>query len=50
MRNPILRAAHPDIPIPFSKPLEDAITPIAGKVIAVIRRTSDLSARSTVTK
>jgi acetoin:2,6-dichlorophenolindophenol oxidoreductase subunit beta len=38
LRAPILRVARPDIPAPFSKPLEDAITPTADKVAAAVRR------------
>jgi pyruvate dehydrogenase E1 component beta subunit len=38
LRAPIIRVAKPDVPTPFSKPLEDAITPTADKVIAAVRR------------
>jgi pyruvate/2-oxoglutarate/acetoin dehydrogenase E1 component len=38
LRAPIIRVARPDVPTPFSKPLEDAITPTADKVVAAIRR------------
>jgi len=41
LRSPIVRVARPDIPVPFSKPLEDAITPTAEKLIAAIRRVVD---------
>ena len=34
LRSPIARVTRPDIPVPFSKPLEDAITPNVEKVIA----------------
>jgi len=38
LRAPIGRVARPDVPTPFSKPLEDAITPTADRVIAAVRR------------
>jgi acetoin:2,6-dichlorophenolindophenol oxidoreductase subunit beta len=38
LRAPILRIARPDVPTPFSKPLEDAITPTADKVCTAVRR------------
>jgi pyruvate dehydrogenase E1 component beta subunit len=38
LRAPILRVTRPDVPTPFSKPLEDAITPTPEKVIAAIRQ------------
>jgi pyruvate dehydrogenase E1 component beta subunit len=38
LRAPILRVATPDIPVAFSKPLEDAITPTADKVVEAVRR------------
>lgn len=38
LRAPILRVARLDIPTPFSKPLEDAITPTVERVIAAVRR------------
>ncbi len=38
LRAPIVRVTKPDVPTPFSKPLEDAITPTADKVIAAVRR------------
>jgi pyruvate dehydrogenase E1 component beta subunit len=38
LRAPILRVATPDIPVAFSKPLEDAITPTADKVAEAVRR------------
>lgn len=38
LRAPIVRVAKPDVPTPFSKPLEDAITPTADRVIAAVRR------------
>ncbi len=38
LRAPIVRVARPDVPTPFSKPLEDAITPTPEKVVAAIRQ------------
>ena len=38
LRAPIVRVSRPDVPTPFSKPLEDAITPTADKVAAAVRR------------
>lgn len=38
LRAPILRVARLDVPTPFSKPLEDAITPTAGRVIAAVHK------------
>ncbi len=38
LRAPIARVTRPDVPTPFSKPLEDAITPSAEKVAAAVRR------------
>ncbi len=38
LRAPILRVTRPDVPTPFSKPLEDAITPTADKIAAAVRR------------
>jgi acetoin:2,6-dichlorophenolindophenol oxidoreductase subunit beta len=38
LRAPILRVARRDVPTPFSKPLEDAITPTAERVIAAVRQ------------
>jgi len=37
LRAPIARVTRPDVPAPFSKTLEDAITPTADKVIAAVR-------------
>jgi pyruvate dehydrogenase E1 component beta subunit len=34
---PILRVARPDVPVPFSKPLEDAITPTAARIADAVR-------------
>jgi pyruvate dehydrogenase E1 component beta subunit len=45
LRSPIVRVTRPDIPVPFSKPLEDAITPTTEKVIAAIRRVIDPRAK-----
>lgn len=38
LRAPIVRVTRPDVPTPFSKQLEDAITPTPDKVIAAIRQ------------
>jgi pyruvate/2-oxoglutarate/acetoin dehydrogenase E1 component len=38
LRAPILRVARPNVPTPFSKPLEDAITPTADRVCAAVRQ------------
>jgi pyruvate/2-oxoglutarate/acetoin dehydrogenase E1 component len=38
LRAPIVRVSRPDVPAPFSKPLEDAITPAAARVAAAVRR------------
>jgi pyruvate/2-oxoglutarate/acetoin dehydrogenase E1 component len=38
LRAPVVRVTRPDVPTPFSKPLEDAITPTAEKVAAAVRR------------
>jgi acetoin:2,6-dichlorophenolindophenol oxidoreductase subunit beta len=38
LRAPIMRVARAEVPTPFSKPLEDAITPTAEKVCAAVRR------------
>jgi len=38
LRAPILRVTRPDIPTPFSKPLEDAITPTAERICAAVRQ------------
>ncbi|MDT3683436.1 MAG: transketolase C-terminal domain-containing protein [Pseudorhodoplanes sp.] len=37
LRAPIIRVARPDIPTPFSRPLEEAITPTAEKICAAVR-------------
>jgi pyruvate dehydrogenase E1 component beta subunit len=39
LRAPIARVARPDIPTPFSPPLEQAITPGADKICDAVRRT-----------
>jgi pyruvate/2-oxoglutarate/acetoin dehydrogenase E1 component len=39
LRAPIARVARPDIPAPFSRPLEKAITPTADKICAAVRKT-----------
>jgi pyruvate dehydrogenase E1 component beta subunit len=36
---PIQRVAAPEVPVPFSKPLEDLFLPDAPKIIAACRRT-----------
>lgn len=38
LRAPILRVTRPDIPTPFSKPLEEAITPTADRISAAVRK------------
>ena len=38
LRAPILRVTRPDIPTPFSKPLDDAITPTAERICAAVRQ------------
>ncbi len=38
LRAPIVRVTRSDVPTPFSKPLEDAITPSADKICAAVRR------------
>lgn len=38
LKAPILRVARPDVPVPFSAPLEGHITPTAAKVAAAVRR------------
>lgn len=38
LKAPIARVARPDVPVPFSAPLEAYITPTADKVIGAIRR------------
>ena len=38
LKAPILRVARPDVPTPFSRPLEDFITPTADKIAAAVRR------------
>ena len=38
LRAPIMRVARPDIPTPFSQPLELAITPSADKICDAVRR------------
>jgi len=35
---PIARVARPDVPVPFSPPLEAAITPKAADIVAAVRR------------
>ena len=39
LKAPIMRVARPDIPTPFSYPLEQAITPTAEKIAEAVRRT-----------
>ncbi len=38
LKAPILRVARPDVPTPFSRPLEDFVTPTADKIAAAVRR------------
>ena len=38
LKAPILRVARPDVPTPFSRPLEDFITPTAAKIADAVRR------------
>lgn len=38
LRAPIIRVARPDVPTPFSKTLEDAVTPSSEKICAAARR------------
>lgn len=38
LKAPIVRVARPDVPVPFSPALEDAITPKAGDVVAAVRK------------
>jgi pyruvate/2-oxoglutarate/acetoin dehydrogenase E1 component len=35
---PIVRVAAPDVPVPFSPPLEASVTPAAEDVVAAVRR------------
>jgi pyruvate dehydrogenase E1 component beta subunit len=37
LRAPILRVARPDVPVPFSRPLEEAITPTAARIADAVR-------------
>lgn len=41
LRAPILRVTRPDIPTPFSKPLEEAVTPTADRISAAVRKVLD---------
>ncbi len=38
LKAPIIRVTRPDVPVPFSQPLEDYITPTQDKVIAAVRK------------
>lgn len=38
LRAPVQRVARPDVPVPFSPPLEQRITPTADRVAAAVRR------------
>jgi acetoin:2,6-dichlorophenolindophenol oxidoreductase subunit beta len=38
LRAPILRVARPDVPTPYSPPLEEEITPDAGRIAAAVRK------------
>jgi pyruvate dehydrogenase E1 component beta subunit len=43
---PILRVARPDVPIPYSPPLEKYLTPNAEKIAAAVKAVMGKSARS----
>jgi pyruvate dehydrogenase E1 component beta subunit len=38
LKAPILRVARPDTPVPYSPPLEDAVTPNADWIVAAVRK------------
>lgn len=38
LRAPILRVTRPDVPTPFSRPLEEAVTPTAAMIAAAVRK------------
>jgi pyruvate dehydrogenase E1 component beta subunit len=38
LKAPIARVARPDVPVPFSSPLEDFITPTPDKITAAVRK------------
>jgi acetoin:2,6-dichlorophenolindophenol oxidoreductase subunit beta len=38
LKAPVLRVSRPDVPTPFSRPLEDAITPTAEMIVAAVRQ------------
>jgi pyruvate dehydrogenase E1 component beta subunit len=38
LKAPIVRVTRPDVPVPFSPPLEQALTPNAGDVVAAVRK------------
>jgi len=37
LKAPVLRVTRPDVPTPFSRPLEDAVTPTADMIAAAVR-------------
>lgn len=39
LRAPIIRVARPDVPMPFSPPLEDRLTPSADKIVDAVMKT-----------
>lgn len=46
LKAPILRVARPDVPIPYSPPLEKYLTPHAEKIAAAVKAVMGKSARS----
>jgi pyruvate dehydrogenase E1 component beta subunit len=38
LQAPIIRVARPDVPVPFSPPLEEAITPKTGDIVAAVNK------------
>ena len=38
LRAPILRVTRPDLPTPFSRPLEEAVTPTAAMIATAVRK------------
>ena len=44
LRAPIIRVARPDIPIPFSPPLEHALTPGSADVVTAVRKVLNMGA------
>lgn len=47
LKAPIVRVARPDVPTPFSRPLEDFITPTSGKIADAVRRVTGKSGART---